>query len=220
MIHYIFQIGIIYIVFGLIWAFFILLYNMLMGFGSNNGWQTLLIKGVKMYFLISLVAIFTNSYMRMPQQSAPLIATVGLLTLYSYLVGRLQQQRMIVQINSRMGNFTKAPTVDMRSELLMVVAGLVYFTLCLYNKELPVNKANMWFYRTVTDIYDTPVIGWIIGFFGILFLISILLRAALATVMLLQRFQQLMSGQGNNNDRNDRNNSSGNDGYSDYEVVE
>lgn len=221
MIHYIFQTGIIYIVFSLIWAFFILLYNMLMGFNSNNGWQTLLIKGIKMYFLISLVAIFTNSYMYMPQQSAPLIATVGLLTLYSYLVGRLQQQRMILQVNNRMGNFTKAPAVDMRTELLLVVAGLVYFTICLYNKELPVNKANMWFYRTVTDIYDTPVIGWIIGFFGILFLISILLRAVLATVMLLQRFQNFMSGRGNN-DRNDPNNGGGgnSDGYSDYEIVE
>jgi len=217
MINYIFQIGIIYIVFSLIWAFFLFLYNMLTGFSGNRGWQTFIIKCVKTYFLISLVAIFTISYMSDPKHSAPLIATVGLLTLYSYMVGRLQQQRMIIQINNRMGNFAKAPTVDMRAELLLIVAGLVYFTLCLYNHTLPINKVNTWFMNTVKDIYDTPVIGWIIGFFGILFLFATLLRAALGTVMLLQRFQDFISGnKRGNNDHNDR----GNDGYSDYEVIE
>lgn len=222
MINYIFQIGIIYIVFSLIWAFFLFLYNMLTGFGGNKGWQTFAIKCIKTYFLVSLVAIFTISYMSVPKHSAPLIATVGLLTLYSYMMGRLQQQRMIIQINNRMGNFAKAPNVDMRAELLLIVAGLVYFTMCLYNHQLPVNKANLWFFGAVHDIYDTPVIGWVIGFFGILFLVATLLRAALATVMLIQRFQDFISGnnKGNNNrnDRNDRNNN--NDGYSDYEVVE
>lgn len=218
MINYIFKIGIIYIVFSLVWAFFLLLYNMLTGF-SRNSWQTFIIKCVKTYFLISLVAIFTITYMRVPNQSAPLIATVGLLTLYSYLVGRLEQQRMMIQINNRMGKMGDTAPPNMRLELLLIVVGLVYFTACLYNYNLPYNNANKWFYQTVMDIYDTPVIGWIIGFFGILFLLATLFRAVIGTMIFMQRLQQLLSGKRNNgNDRNDQNNNQ--DGYSDYEVIE
>lgn len=216
MLEYIFQIGIIYIVFSLIWAFFVLMYNILTG-GNKSGWQTFIIKCIKTYFLISLVAIFTISYMHVPKHSAPLIATVGLLTLYSYLIGRLHQQRMIIQINNRMGNFARAQNVDMRAELLLIVAGLTYFTLCLKYNQLPMNQVNQWFLSAVHDIYNTPVIGWIIGFFGILFLLGTLLRAALATVMLLQQFQNFISGKRNNRGPNDNNNQ---DGYSDYEIID
>lgn len=215
MIEYIFRIGIIYIVFSLIWAFFLLLYNMMTGFNTGSVWQTFIMKTVKMYFLISIVAIFTISYMQNPKYSGPFIATVGLLTLYSYMVGRLQQKRMIIQINNRMGNMSNAPMVDMRIESLLIVAGLIYFTLCLYNTSLPVNRANLWFSKAVDDIYGTPVIGWIIGFFGILFLLFTLLKAALFTIVLLNR---LTGGKQNNNDGG--NNPGGNDEYTDYEIME
>ncbi|HYG52424.1 MAG TPA: hypothetical protein VD905_16045 [Flavobacteriales bacterium] len=173
-------------------------------------------KTVKMYFLISIVAIFTITYMRNPHYSGPFIATIGLLTLYSYMVGRLQQKRMILQINNRFGNFSNAPQVDMRFESMLIVASLVYFTLCLYKTDIPYTRANLWFYNTVNQIYDTPVIGWIIGFFGILFLLATLLKAALVTVVFINR---LMGGrQGNKN--NDGGNRDGNDGYADYEIME
>jgi hypothetical protein len=215
MIEYIFRIGIIYIVFSFIWAFFLLLYNMMTGFNTGSVWQTFIMKTVKMYFLISIVAIFTISYMHNPKYSGPFIATVGLLTLYSYMVGRLQQKRMIIQINNRMGNMSNAPVVDMRMESLLIIAGLIYFTLCLYNTSLPVNAANLWFSKAVDDIYSTPVIGWIISFFGIIFLLFTLLKAAMFTVVLLNR---ITGGKQNNN--NDGNNPGGNDGYTDYEVME
>jgi hypothetical protein len=220
MIEYIFRIGIIYIVFSLIWAFFLLLYNMITGFNNQAVWQTFLMKSVKMYFLISIVAIFTIQYMQSPRHSAPLIATVGLLTLYSYMVGRLQQKRMMLQINNRFGNFSSGGAqADLRIESALIVIGLVYFTLCLYNHSLPQNKVNHWFYKSVNDIYDTPVIGWIIGFFGILFLLGTLLKAALVTVSLINNLQNTFSGKnkGGNNRDNERNDDGG---YADYEIMD
>lgn len=219
MIEYIFHIGIIYIVFSLIWAFFLLLYNMLMGFKASAGWQTFLMKGVKMYFLISIVAMFTIIFMRSPLHSAPLIATVGLLTLYSYMVGRLQQKKLVLQINNRFGNFSNSGVnADLRIESLLIVAGLIYFTVCLYDNSIPFNKANAWFFQTVNDIYDTPVIGWIIGFFGILFLLSTILKAVLFTAMFFSNFQSIMSGKNKNNGGNNRNNN--NDEFTDFEVMD
>lgn len=221
MIQYIFHIGIIYIVFSLIWAFFILLYNMLTNFSSSAGWQTFVMKCCKTYFLISIVAIFTNQYMVLPGHSAPLIATVGLLTLYSYLVGRLQQKRMILQINNRMGNFTNAANADLRLESLLIVLGMAYFTICLYQKTLPINQANLWFFKTVNQIYETPVIGWIIGFFGILFLLSTLLKAILVTANFIANFQDIMSGRNKRNgDDSKGGGRSDDDGFADYEVIE
>lgn len=219
MINYIFQIGIIYIVFSLIWSFFLLLYNMLVGFRASGGWQTFLMKGVKTYFLISIVAMFTIIYMRDPHHSAPLIATVGLLTLYSYLVGRLQQKKMVLQINNRFGNFSNSGiNADLRIESMLIVTGLVYFTVCLYDNSIPFNKVNGWFYTTIHDIYETPIIGWIIGFFGILFLLSTILKAILVTAMFINNFQAIISG--NKNKRNDNNSNDSNDEFTDFEIME
>lgn len=222
MIEYIFHIGIIYIVFGIIWAFFLMLYNMLTNFNGSAGWQTFVIKTVKTYFLVSIVAVYTIIYMRKPEHNAGLIATVGLLTLYSYLVGRLQQQRMMVQINGRMGRLNNSGTLpDLRVESALVIAGLVYFTTCLFNHTLPFNSANLWFYDTVQAIYATPVIGWIIGFFGIIFLLSTLFKAVLLTAMFFAYIQNLFSGgnrgKGPGNNRKD---DGSDDGYTDYEIVE
>lgn len=192
---------------------------MIVGFKSSAGWQTFLMKGVKMYFLISLVAMFTIIFMKSPLHSAPLIATVGLLTLYSYMVGRLQQKKMVLQINNKFGNFSNAGVnADLRIESLLIVVGLVYFTACLYDNSIPFNKVNAWFFTTVNDIYDTPVIGWIIGFFGILFLIGTLLKAILFTAMFFNNFQSIMSGKKKNDDGNNGGSNNGDD-YTDYEEL-
>lgn len=219
MINYIFQIGIIYIVFSLIWAFFLFIYNMLMGFERSSPIQTFIMKAIKSYFLISIVAIFSIEYMRDPRHSAPLIATVGLLTLYSYLVGRLQHKKLVVQMNSRFGSFNNAGmNADLRLESFLIVVSLVYFTLCLYNHAIPYNKINLWFYHSVNDIYKTPVIGWIIGFFGILFLLATLLKAILVTAMFIRNFQDIISG---NKNKNNNGNDKRNDGdYTDYEIID
>jgi hypothetical protein len=191
---------------------------MMVGFKSSAGWQTFLMKGVKMYFLISILAMFTIIFMKSPMHSAPLIATVGLLTLYSYMVGRLQQKKMVLQINNRFGNFSNAGVnADLRIESLLIVIGLVYFTACLYDNSIPFNKVNAWFFKTVNEIYDTPVIGWIIGFFGILFLISTLLKAILFTAMFINNFQSIMSGKNKNDGGNDQ--GGNNDDYTDYEEL-
>ena len=189
---------------------------MLMGFKASAGWQTFLMKAVKMYFLVSIVAIFTIMFMRIPNQSGPLIATVGLLTLYSYMVGRLQQKKLVLQINNKFGNFSNAGiNADIRLETFLILAGLVYFTLCLYDNSIPMNKANDWFYKTVNDIYETPVIGWIIGFFGILFLLSTLLKAILFTGMFINNFGDIMSGKKKNGGNKDDNN----DEFTEYEEI-
>lgn len=190
-----------------------------MGFKAGASWQTFIMKGVKTYFLISIVAMFTIMYMKSPLQSAPLIATVGLLTLYSYMVGRLQQKKMVLQINNRFGNLSNSGiNTDLRVESLLIVIGLIYFTACLYDNTIPFNKVNLWFFETVNEIYKTPVIGWIIGFFGILFLISTLLKAILFTAMFINNFQSIMSGK-KKNDGGDKS-GSGNDEYTDFEVMD
>ena len=187
-----------------------------MGFRQGELWQTYLMKWVKTYFLVSLVAKYTIEFMHNPNFSGPLIATIGLLTLYSYLVGNLQRKQLIIQINNRMGNFANAAQqIDLRLEMVLVAAGLIYFTLCLFNHQLPENKINLWFYTTINDVYDTPFIGWIIVFVGILFLIGTLLKAANATRIFIQNIT------GNNrNDNNNSNNSKKDEGYSDYEVMD
>jgi hypothetical protein len=157
--------------------------------------------------------------MRDPRHSAPLIATVGLLTLYSYMVGRLQHKKLVIQINNRFGSMNSAGmNADLRLESFLIVASLVYFTICLYNHAVPYTKINLWFFHSVNDIYTTPIIGWIIGFFGILFLLATLLKAILVTAMFIRNFQDIISGNRNNNDKG---NNKGNDGdYTDYEVVD
>jgi hypothetical protein len=212
LIDFLFQCGIIYVVFSFIWSFFMFLYNMLTQFRKKTTAETYIFKFLNTYVLISLMAILTVKFMIMPRHSPGLYATVGLLTLYSYLIGRLERNRMVVQLNQNVMRLG-ASELNMNMEKLLIPASLLYFVLCLIKPEIAVNAVTTWFGKSIAQLYDTPVIGWIFAFIGVIMLIGLLIRSLFYTALIINRIINRTQGPPRGSGKKD-------DDFTDYEIMD
>lgn len=212
LIRYIFFLGIVFIIFSMVWGFFMILYRLLTGIQQRNSIERYIFKIANMYLLVSLSAMQTQEYLMRPDSPKVFITVLGLLVLYSYLTGRLERKRFVMQINNMK---IDREELNMKFESFIIIASLVYFSFCITNPVIMENPVNNWFYLTVKDIYATPVIGWIIGFIGIFFLLFMLIKSFMVTTGFVANFMDRISGNKRNDD--DGNN---NDGFTDYEIIE
>jgi hypothetical protein len=214
-LEFIFRLGIIFIVFSLIWGFFNLLFRFAVGLRPLHPVEDYVIKIIHLYILASISAMQTLAFL---QDDMPKVAIVvfGILTLFFYLTGRLERNRMTIRMNNRVfSGAVKEP--DLRIEMLLIFSGIFYYSLGITNENIVHNNLNHWFFETVNDLYDTPLLKWIFGFFGILFLINIIFRSFVFFNNLLNR---LLGNTPKNPD--DHGNGSGNNPdneYTDYEVI-
>lgn len=214
---FIFRLGIIFIVFSLVWGFFLMLFRFAIGLRPLNKIEDYTIKIIHLYVLCSISAMQTLAYLT-PRMPAVTIVIFGLLTLYFYLTGRLERNRMTIKMNNQVFSVKKdAP--DMRIEMLFIFLGLFYYSLAITNENIVNNNLNAWFFNTVNDLYDTPLLKWIFGFIGIIFLINMIMRSFIFTHNLVN----LITG-GNKNTNNDKDqfgkgNNNDNE-FTDYEEID
>jgi hypothetical protein len=215
LLEYIFFLGIVMIIFSMIWGFFMLIYRILSGLAERPAIERYLVKGLNMYILVSLCAMKTVAYFSIPGTPDVLLTIAGLLVLYVYLTGRMERQRFNIQFNAKSIQTEK---LDMRWESVIVVASLVFFSFAIRYPQLAENSMNLWFYTAIEDIYNTAVIGWIFGFIGFFFLLMMIFRSIFISAKFINELIDYLSG--NNRNKGDKNKKDGDDGYSDYEIIE
>lgn len=219
LIKYIFYLGITFMIFSMIWGFFMIVYRALTGMGERPAFETYIFRLLNMYFLVSLAAMQTVVYLNKPGAPHILITLTGLIILYSYLMGRLERSRFVMQFNQ-----TRVTTqrVNTMWESIIVLTSLVYFSFVIRKPELLDNSANKWFFDSIHAIYITPVIGWIFKLIGVLLLIVNLFKSVFVTARIISWLLDRLSGGNGNGPFNDNNNNGNrNDGdYTDYEIVE
>lgn len=213
-LEFIFRLGIIFIVFSLVWGFFNLLFRLAIGLRPLHPVEDYTIKTIHLYVLTSISAMQTSAFLT---DGMPKVAIVifGILTLFFYLTGRLERNRMSIRVNNRMFS-ANAKEPDLRIEMLLIFAGLFYYSLCITNENIVNNNLNLWFFTVVNDLYDTPFLKWIFGFFGILFLVNIIFRSFVFFTNLANTL--LGNKRNNNGDGPDSSNDPGD--FTDYEIVE
>lgn len=214
-LEFIFRLGIIFIVFSLVWGFFNLLFRLAIGLRPLHPVEDYLIKTIHLYVLASISAMQTSAFLT---DGMPKVAIVifGILTLFFYLTGRLERNRMTIRMNNRMFS-SNAQEPDLRIEMLLIFAGLFYYSLCITNENIVNNNLNLWFFNVVNDLYDTPILKWIFGFFGILFLMNIIFRS----FVFFNNLANTILGNKNRNSGSDPDGPAGNSNdYTDYEIIE
>ena len=214
-LEFIFRLGIIFIVFGLVWGFFNLLFRLAIGLRPLHPAEEYIIKTIHLYVLASISAMQTSAFLR---DGMPKVAIVifGILTLFFYLTGRLERNKMSIRVNNRMFS-ANAKEPDLRIEMLLIFAGLFYYSLCITNESIVHNNLNLWFFTVVNDLYDTPFLKWIFGFFGILFLVNIIFRSF---VFFTNLANTLLGNKKNNSGPDEPNSSDNGSDFADYEIIE
>jgi hypothetical protein len=182
----------------------------LAGGQSQGRFDGYLLKAGSMYFLAALTATLT-----IPTKNVS-FAIIGGLILYSYLSGKLERQRATFQFNGKFQQFGK--TGNLKIEGILLLLTMVFYGFSIAYPQLAVNKVTHWFYTSINNIYDTPIIGWIIAIVGVFFLISMIFRSIATTTKLLN----MLAGNApvGNNDSGNRNDTVNDDGFTDYEIVE
>jgi hypothetical protein len=210
-LKFIFQLGIIFMVFQMIWGFFMLIYRLLTGLSERPVYETFAFKILNNYFLISLSAIQTLQYTQKPGNPGMLMVMLAIAVLYSYMAGRLERNRFVIQMNNMRVNTER---VNMSWETLLISASLVYYSFAINQPEILNNSANKWFYDSVMAIYETPIIGWIFMFLGFFFLLINLIKSVYVTASAITWVMERIAGKPRNNG-----NDNDNDGYTSYEEV-
>jgi hypothetical protein len=211
--EYIFYLGVVYIVFSMIWGFFMLILNMVT-MGQRKGiFEEYLLRTSKYYFIVALTVMVTQFPDRMPDLTAVQMNITGLIVLFLYLLGKVQSNRMRFKIQSGvMGNLNvRAEKPNPKVELAFLLGSLVLYSLCIAEPKVALNDITLWFFNAIWDIYDTIIIGWIIKIIGFFFLLSILFRAIAVIQVCIAKLNGTDTKQNNTRQQQD---------YDDFEVMD
>ncbi|MFN3916337.1 MAG: hypothetical protein ACK4K0_01235 [Flavobacteriales bacterium] len=212
---YVFFLGIVYISFSLIWGFFWLIFKLLTLPSVGNRLEGYILKAINFYFLASLTAMKALDYMNnreLDNTGKKAYLITGAIVLYLYLYGKMQRNKFRLQVSGNFSNI-KISNKLKGEEWLIPLALLLYSFSMLYPQILD-NSVNTWFYNSINDLYNAPVIGWIIGLVGIFFLIGMIFNGLAATGRLFQRIGDIFGG------KPPKNNDGNKDHFSDFEIIE
>jgi len=168
--RYIFYLGIILFIFEFIWKlFFAPLSALLIVFLSEltkldtdrlDAWLTPLIKTFGYYLIASLTVILTLRAIKDNPNilSIILFPFIGAFILYIISISSLYEAK-------------KKGIVVKEYEVILMFGVIILFIVSLFVPTIAVNPLTMWLFKVINWIYNLKVIGWLIGFFGLLFIL-------------------------------------------------
>lgn len=179
-LKFIFHLGIVFAIFSFIWFFLMLGINLLMS-GRKTKFLNYLYKLAKYMFLSSVTARFIYEFAGKDVTSKDGIVffIVGGLILLMYLVGKLQRQENMVQMQAMMSKMMPGmtpPMYDRKLEIAVIAIGLLNLAACLFYPAILSNTFINWFSETIHGIYEAPIIGFIFKIIGVFFLINVMVK--------------------------------------------
>lgn len=208
-LSYIYHLGIVFIIFEVLWNLSLFFTRILFPASKDSPLGSVLIRAISYYFLVVLSADKTLVFLPSPDftWSSIVLLTIGTLILYSYLAGKVQKTGFKVVINAKQVEFGKQALLPLLGGLTIISA--VAFVLLVYYPEVGRNRVTLWLVSAIDGIYRTPVIGWLFGFAGIIFVITTLVKGWITTNVLLAKFSGMLSRKKVKDD----------DGFDDYEEI-
>ncbi|MBT6030664.1 MAG: hypothetical protein HOH13_10180 [Crocinitomicaceae bacterium] len=212
-LKFIFYLGIIYAIFGLLWSIINFLYKSMRGNPSKI--ETVFLQGLGYYFLASLTVTYLFNPFNLTDHDSGSYAfmVLGGIVLYFYLLSKLNKKKNIVTLfgNQSAPSMTK---IDKLVEVILIVITLLFYLFTLLFPEIANHAVNNWFYTKIQLIYDTVLLNFIFGIIGIVFLIRILFQGMASSGFALNLIT------GNQTDSWSTKNSKDSDHYDDYEIVD
>jgi uncharacterized membrane protein len=210
---FIFYLGIIYTIFGLLWGVVTFLYKTIRQ--NQSGLETTLLQMAGYYFLASLTAmnVFKPFNVTERDSSSYAFMALGGLVLYFYLMSKLHKKRNILSgINGRFSVPDEKKNNSVQW-ILIVITLLLYGTTVLY-PQIANTQINSWFYARIVAIYDTVILNFIFGIVGTVFLVQILIQGVSAS----GKIMDIVSG-GTKDSNGETSRYSGSNEFDEYEVV-
>lgn len=201
---YIFYLGIVYVVFSLIWFFIAQGLKLILRSGrEEQPWEGYVLKSIQYYFVASLTLLKASEYLQQkPQlyQNPVLLYILGGVVLYLYLYGKYERSKQFAGIratfsmmrNGKVSTMSTAEKTKYEPHIIGVI--VLFYLVALQFPALVNHKLNLWFLTSINDFYDTFLIKWILGIIGFFFMISMVIKGLSATGELVQVVIGLLTG--------------------------
>lgn len=209
MLSFAFFLGIVFITFNMLWGIFTFILRM---FVEDIGQtEKYILRLTQAYFLASMTSMATLDFGQSHELGSVMLVSTGVIVLFLYLISKIEQRKNMIQFNLQFNkNEIKFNQNSLKYDVLIAVLTVAFYVGAIFYKPLVVNVANDWFFETIKSIYATPIIGWIIGFIGVFFIVSIFIKGIVSFQIIYGQITGFLRGDKPKSDED----------FIDYEVVE
>ena len=179
LISLLFRLGVLFAIYGFIWFFIDAFIRLLTSGRKRNKIEYYLIKSAKYLFLVNVLVLFCLNKTKTEITFINIAPTLSIFCIY--LIGRLQndERKSMIQLSffDKERNKSGATSnFNRRNEIMLIIGALIAFVVLAFNADYAKNNIAEWFYRSIIDIEQTAIIGYIFKFIGVLFLISMIFK--------------------------------------------
>ncbi len=177
LINLIFRLGVLFAIYGFLWFFIELGLKLLIGGRKRTLGEIYLIKTVKYLFLVNVTFLFCLEQLDEPGfQVNYLSLAPSFIILMVYFLGKLQQKEQRIQL---MTNFTQGLNdvpFHRNWEIGLLVVSALAFVGFVFFPQYSENGISRWFQRSILDIENTVLIGFIFKVIGFFFLTGLFVK--------------------------------------------
>ena len=179
LITLLFRLGVLFAIYGFIWFFIDALIRLITAGSQRNKIEYYLIKSTKYLFLVNVLVLFCLNKTKTEITFINIAPTLSIFCVY--LIGRLQndERKSMIQLSffgKERNNSGAKSNFNRRNEIMLIIGALIAFVVLAFNADYAKNNIAEWFYRSIIDIEQTAIIGYIFKFIGVLFLISMIFK--------------------------------------------
>ncbi len=187
-IENIFYLSIVFIVFNIIWVLIVQLPKIIFTVGYNNLTLDYVVKSIRYLLLSTLTYSTCYKYIAdksLNNQYVILIYLTSGIMLSLYLAGKLNKKQSLFKLATNITtnlNFGRKKSFQKQLNYEGHIAGIsiVIYAACvgipIFGDFIIENPINIWFLKTIDGIYNAPILKWIIGFAGTIFMLSMFQR--------------------------------------------
>lgn len=194
-LRYIIFLGILNIVFGFVWKWIFVLPCAFVFALLKINKAMLFIKGLGVYLLVSLTALLTLGAIH---------NNPGLFSVIFYpLLGAFIVYMGVAQ-NTYEGQKQAYMTADyellesLKHDWIFIIGAPILFIIVLFVPIIGYNPLTLWLIGIVAWAYNLPIIGWLLGIGGVLFLLSLIWYGFIFSMMIFGALTSKMKGKPDN----------------------
>lgn len=177
--------GIINIVFGFVWKWVFVLPSAILFIAIKFDRGMLLVKAFGAYLLVSLTSLATLLALQDTESGWQLLffPIVGAFVLFMGFASNAYEKRERVRMNYDYQSMVQIER-DSGFDVILMFGSLVLFVLILFIPTISANPLNEWLFDVIWWTYELPIIGWLIGIGGVLFMLGIIWHGLVMSLML------------------------------------
>jgi len=194
-LKYIYLLGIVYIVFSILWFFISSLPKFLSGAFITNSFSNYTFKSVQYYLIAALTGVHTTQYIQNNpnlNSQIPFYITLGAIIIFLYLAGKTDKAIMSVQVQSNNKRIKLGGALKYEPHIIGI--SILLFLASFNFPILTQNPVTEVLYAGIFNFYNTFFIHFIISIVGYFFLFSLFSRGFAATGRLVEFINHLITG--------------------------